>query len=129
MLERLLELHKNSYAVYSNFQVSAIAVTKDGKEFNGVNVENCAYPSGLCAERSAIVSAVSNGVKKGDFKELNLLTSSERIGTPCMACRQVILELFDQDAIIRCFSKIGEYKEYTVSELCPYSFNEDDLKL
>ena len=129
MLERLLELHKNSYAVYSNFQVSAIAVTKDGKEFNGVNVENCAYPSGLCAERSAIVSAVSNGVKKGEFKELNLLTSSERIGTPCMACRQVILELFDQDVIIRCCSKTGEYKEYTVSELCPYSFNEDDLKL
>ena len=69
------------------------------------------------------------GSKKGEFKELNLLTSSERIGTPCMACRQVILELFDQDAIIRCFSKTGEYKEYTVSELCPYSFNEDDLKL
>lgn len=129
MLERLLELHNNSYAVYSNFRVSAIAVTKDGKEFNGVNVENCAYPSGLCAERSAIVSAISNGVKKGEFKELNLLTSSNKIGTPCMACRQVILELFDKDATVRCFSKTGEYKEFTVEELCPYSFNEDDLKL
>ncbi len=128
MLERLIDLHNNSYAVYSNFKVSAIAVTKDGREFNGVNVENSAYPSGLCAERSAIVSAISNGVKKGDFKELNLLVSSKKIGTPCMACRQVILELFDIDAIVRCYSLNGDYKEYTVSELCPYMFNENDLK-
>ena len=45
-----------------------------------------------------------------------------------MACRQVILELFDKDAIIRCFSMNGDYVEYSVSELCPYSFSEDDLK-
>ena len=129
MFEKLKELHNNSYAVYSNFKVSAIAVTKDGREFNGVNVENCAYPSGLCAERSAIVSAISNGVKKGEFKELNLLTSSPKIGTPCMACRQVILELFDKNAIIRCFATTGEYVEYSVSELCPYSFSDEDLKI
>ncbi len=128
MFDKLKNLHENSYAVYSNFRVSAIAVTKDGKEYNGVNVENCAYPSGLCAERSAIVSAISNGVKKGDFKELNLLTSSSKVGTPCMACRQVILEFFDKDAIVRCFSLTGEYVEYTVFELCPYAFDEDDLK-
>jgi len=128
MFEKLVELKKNSYAEYSHFQVSAIAVTKDGREFKGVNVENCAYPSGLCAERSAIVNAISNGVKKGEFKELNLLTSSPKIGTPCMACRQVILELFNQDTIIRCFSTTGEYVEYTVSELCPHSFSEEDLK-
>jgi cytidine deaminase len=129
MFEKLKKLHENSYAVYSNFRVSAIAVTKDGREFNGVNVENCAYPSGLCAERSAIVSAISNGVKKGEFKELNLLTSSPKTGTPCMACRQVILEFFDKDAIVRCFATTGEYKEYTVAELCPYAFDEDDLKI
>ena len=128
MFEKLKELHNNSYAVYSNFRVSAIAVTKDGKEYKGVNIENCAYPSGICAERSAIFNAISNGVKKGEFKELNLLTSSPRVGTPCMACRQVILELFDQDAIVRCYATTGEFVEYTVKELCPYSFTEDDLK-
>ena len=128
MFEKLKELQNNSYAVYSNFRVSAIAVTKDGKEYKGVNIENCAYPSGICAERSAIFNAISNGVKKGEFKELNLLTSSPRVGTPCMACRQVILELFDQDAIVRCYATTGEFVEYTVKELCPYSFTEDDLK-
>ena len=128
MFEKLKELHNNSYAVYSNFRVSAILVTKDGKEYCGVNVENCAYPSGICAERSAIFNAISNGEKKGSFKELNLLTSSPRVGTPCMACRQVILELLDPDAIVRCYATTGEYVEYTVKELCPYSFTDEDLK-
>lgn len=128
MIEKLIELHKNSYSPYSNFAVSAIAVMKDGKEFNGVNVENAAYGSGICAERSAILSAISNGYKKGEFKELYVMVSSGEVGTPCMACRQVILELFDKDCIVHCCSTKGEIVDYTVSELCPYAFTEDDLK-
>ena len=63
MKEKLLELHKNSYSPYSNFAVSAILVMIDGKEFNGVNVENASYGAGICAERTAIVSAVAAGYK------------------------------------------------------------------
>lgn len=128
MKEKLIELQKNSYSPYSNFAVSAIAVMKDGVEFKGVNVENAAYGAAICAERSAILSAISNGYKKKDFKELNIMVSSGEIGTPCFQCRQVISELFDKDAIVRCYATTGDYKEYTVEELCPYPFGEDDLK-
>lgn len=128
MKDKLLELQKNSYAPYSNFHVSAIVVMNDGVEFRGVNVENASYGATICAERSAIVSAISAGYKKGDFKELNVMVSSGEIGMPCFICRQVISEFFDKDAIVRCFATTGEYKEYTVEEICPYPFGSEDLK-
>ena len=127
MKEKLLELHKNSYSPYFNYPVSAIVVTDDGHEFAGVNVEN-ANGTSICAERNAIHAAVCAGYKKGDFKEINIMTSSTGIGTPCFQCRQVISELFDKDALVRCYSKTGEYKDFTVEELCPYPFSEEDLK-
>ena len=71
MREKLTELLKNSYSPYSKFPVAAIVVMKDGREFSGVNVENASYGATICAERSAIVSAISHGYKKGDFKELS----------------------------------------------------------
>ena len=128
MLEKLIDLHKNSYSPYSNYAVSAIAIMKDGREFSGVNVENASYGACICAERSAILSAISAGYKKGDFRELNVMVNSGEIGTPCFACRQVISELFDKDAIIHCCSTKGKMKDYTVEELCPYPFGSDDLR-
>ena len=128
MKEKLLELLNNSYSPYSNYAVSAILVTKDGKGFYGVNVENARYGAAICAERSAIVSAISAGYKRYDFKELNIMVSSGKIGMPCFLCRQVISELFDKDAIIRCYATTGEYKEYKVEDICPYPFGSDDLK-
>lgn len=128
MKDKLLELHKNSYAPYSDFHVSAIVVMNDGVEFRGVNVENASFGATICAERSAIVSAISAGYKKGDFKELNVMVSSGEIGMPCFVCRQVISEFFDKDATVRCFATTGEYKEYTVEEICPFPFGSEDLK-
>ncbi len=128
MKEKLLQLHKNSYSPYSNYAVSAVLVMDDGREFCGVNVENASYGAGICAERSAIVSAVSAGYKKGQFKELNIMVSSGDIGMPCFICRQVITEFFDKAAIIRCFATDGRYAEHTVEELCPYPFGSEDLK-
>lgn len=128
MKDKLLELHNNSYAPYSDFHVSAIVVMNDGVEFRGVNVENASFGATICAERSAIVSAISAGYKKGDFKELNVMVSSGEIGMPCFVCRQVISEFFDKDATVRCFATTGEYKEYTVEEICPFPFGSEDLK-
>lgn len=128
MKDKLLELHKNSYAPYSDFHVSAIVVMNDGVEFRGVNVENASFGATICAERTAIVSAISAGYKKGDFKELNVMVSSGEVGMPCFICRQVISEFFDKDATVRCFATTGEYKEYTVEEICPYPFGSEDLK-
>ena len=129
MIEKLMELAKNSYSPYSHFRVATIVIMKDGTEFKGVNVENASYGASICAERSAILSAISNGYTKGDFKELHCLCAdSNRVSTSCFACRQVISELFDKDAPLYFYANTGEYKTYTVKELCPYPFDEDDLK-
>ena len=127
MIDKLLELHKNSYTPIYKFPVSAIVETKDGNEFIGVNVEN-ANGTSICAERHAIGNAVANGYKKGDFKRINIMLSNGRIGTPCFACRQVIIEFFNKEDIVRCYNTSGEYKDYSVEELCPFPFTEEDLK-
>ena len=128
MKDKLLKLLENSYSPYSKFRVAAILVTKDGKEFNGVNVENASYGASICAERSAIVSAISDGYKKNDFEKLNVMCDNEKIGMCCMICRQVISEFFESDKEVIAMNPQGEQKVLKVSELCPYPFNEDDLK-
>lgn len=129
MIEKLKELAKNSYSPYSHFRVATILIMKDGKEIPGVNVENAAYGSSICSERSAILSAISQGYKKGDFKELHCMCAdSDQTSTSCFACRQVISELFDKDVNCYFYSNTGECLKLTVAELCPYPFSEDDLQ-
>ena len=126
MRDKLTELLKNSYAKYSNYRVSCICVMKDGKEISGVNVENASYGATICAERVAITNAIAKGYKRGDFKELHVMSNSEKLGTPCFMCRQVISEFFETDAPIIVYSR-NEMKSFTVLELCPYPFVEDNL--
>ena len=128
MKEKLLELHKNCYAPISNFCVSSIVIAKDGREFCGVNVEDASTRAGACAERVALFNAIASGVKKNEFKEVNVMVSSGEIGEPCFVCRQMFVELLEKDTIIRCFATDGRYKEFTVEELCPYPFDSEDLK-
>lgn len=127
MREKLEKLLQNSYSPYSHFKVAAIVVLKDGSEFSGVNVENASYGATICAERSAIVSAVSHGYHKGDFESLHIMVDSDKVSTCCFMCRQVIAEFFSKEAIVTCMSH-QEEKIFTVEELCPYPFSEDDLK-
>ena len=128
MKDKLIKLQENSYSPYSHFRVSAIVVMKDGHEFNGVNVENASYGASICAERSAILSAISAGYTKGDFKELHVMCDNDKIGMPCFACRMVISELFDKDVPVICYNPAGDMEMHTVEELCPYPFSEEDLK-
>lgn len=128
MQEELKELLKNSYSPYSNFKVAAIIVMEDGTKFKGVNVENASYGAAICAERSAIVSAISAGYKKVDFKELHVMVGSGKIGMPCFMCRQVISEMFEKTSSVYCYDTNGNMEKYTVEELCPYPFGTEDLK-
>lgn len=128
MIEKLKELHKNAYVPITNFPVSACITTKDGRKFYGVNVEDASTRAGTCAERNAIFSAITAGVKKGDFDEVHVMISSGDIGTPCFVCRQLISELFDKNSKIYCYNIEGMVEIHTVAELCPYPFGEDDLK-
>ena len=127
MKEKLIKLLDNSYSPYSKFRVSAICVMKDGREFSGVNVENASFGASICAERSAITSAISAGYKKSDIETLYVMCDNEKIGMPCFICRQVISELMDKDKKIVAMNPSGDELIFTVSELCPYPFSEDDL--
>ncbi len=126
MREKLERLLDNSYAKYSNYRVACICVMNDGREIVGVNVENASYGATICAERVAITGAVARGYKKGDFRELHVMVDSDKLGTPCFMCRQVITEFFSNNDKIYVYSR-NEQKEFLVSELCPYPFGEDNL--
>lgn len=126
MRENLENLLKNSYAPYSNYNVSAICVMNDGKLIGGVNIENASYGATICAERVAIFKAISLGYKKGDFRELHVMVNSDKIGTPCFICRQVFTEFFDRGMKVYMYSKIDMMVK-TVEELCPYPFDESNL--
>ena len=110
MIDKLKGLLERSYSPYSNFPVSAIVVMKDGSEFGGVNVEDASTRAGSCAERVAMFSAISAGYKKGDFKEIHVMVSSGKIGMPCFVCRQMLVELFDLDSKVFCYSTNGDVK-------------------
>ena len=126
MKEKLVSLLENSYSPYSKFRVSAIAVMNDGMEFSGVNVENASYGATICAERSAILSAISHGYKKGDFQEIHIMNSSSKIATPCFICRQVLIEFCSPDMPVYLYTKDKEEK-HLLEELTPLVFNEDNL--
>lgn len=128
MKEKLIKLLNNSYSPYSKYRVASVVVMKDGKEFNGVNVENASYGGCICAERSAIVSAISNGYKKNDFDKLYVMCDNDKIGMSCMICRQVIVEFFEKDRLIIAMNPKGEEIVKTVEELCPNPFSDEDLK-
>lgn len=128
MKEKLKALLNNSYSPYSHFRVASIVVMKDGREFRGVNVENASYGATICAERSAIVSAISAGYKKHDFETLYVMCDNEKIGFSCMLCRQVISEFFEPDKKVIAMNPNGEEISLTVKELCPYPFSDEDLK-
>jgi cytidine deaminase len=126
MREKLKEIVVNAYAPYSDFKVSALVVTNDDNLFFGVNVENASFGGSICAERNAINSAIANGYKKGDFKELYVYSSNNKLVVPCMLCRQTFVELFDESVKIVVLND-GEEKTYTLNELCPFPFNGDFL--
>ncbi len=128
MRNELIKLLDNAYAPYSNFRVGSILECKDGKIFKGVNVENASYGASICAERSSIVSAISNGYKKSDFRKIYIINSSDKLGPPCFLCRQVFTEFFDGDMEVVLMDMAGHEEVYKVSELCTVPFDSDNLK-
>lgn len=128
MVNELKELLNNAYAPISNFNVASIVELKNGKLYKGVNVEDASLRAGACAERVALFSAIASGVKKGEIKMIHVMVASGKISTPCFVCRQMIKEILNDDDIIRCYSINGDFKDFKVAELCPYPFDEDDLK-
>jgi len=122
MQEKLIEKAKlaaqNAYAPYSGFKVGAALLTKAGKIFTGCNVENSSYGLTNCAERTAIFKAVSEG--ETQYEHMVIYVNSDKLFTPCGACRQVISE-FSQDLPITVVSRTETMKT-DMKELLPFSF-------
>ena len=122
LLSMALEARKQAYAPYSRFQVGAAVITKDGRHFTGCNVENASYGLCLCAERTALFSAVAAGCRPGDFEALAVIGDSPEPISPCGACRQVMSELCDEDMPVWRANLAGAVQETTVAALLPGSF-------
>lgn len=114
---------EQAYARYSGFKVGAAVLSSNGTIYGGCNVENASYGLTVCAERTALFSAVAHGERS--FNELVVVT--EHGVTPCGACRQVIWELCGDIPVIIVDGN-GNLKETSSSALLPEAFGPDDLK-
>ena len=108
------EVAARAYAPYSNYLVGAVVRTRDGRLFEGVNVENASYPLGICAERAALARAVVDGCRPGDLEEIAVTAS------PCGGCRQWIYEFRLDRVTFR--GADGEVVTRTPVELLPETF-------
>jgi cytidine deaminase len=124
LIELANEARRRAYAPYSHYSVGAALRTKNGRIFTGCNVENAAYPTGMCAERVAVFKAVSEGEQ--EFEVLAVATSNG--GAPCGGCRQVLAE-FGLDTIVLIADGQGRLvQETTVAGLLPEAFMPEHLK-
>ncbi len=123
LLAAAISARRAAYAPYSHFTVGASVISRDGKMFTGANVENASYGLSMCAERIAIYSAVSAGVRA---LEAIAVAGPEGVTvTPCGACRQVINEVNAGMKVI--FSKAGQIKIESISALLPEAFAPSTL--
>ncbi len=113
-----------AYCPYSHFPVGAALECADGTVFTGCNIENAAYSPGICAERTAVAKAVSEG--HTDFVRIVIAGRSADFCVPCGVCRQVLRE-FAPDIEVICLNGKGEEKVFTLSELLPHSFGPEFL--
>ena len=121
----LEQIRKNAYAPYSNFQVAALAVSDVG-EHVGTNMENAAYPEGVCAEGAALSAMTTAGGRK--LKSIRIIGPEGIAIRPCGGCRQKIAEFADSQTLIECQEADGSLRTFSIADLLPGSFGADDLK-
>lgn len=125
LLAAAFAVQTNAHVPYSHFPVGAAIRTRTGAIFAGCNVENAAYPQGVCAEASAISAMVSAGERLIDA--IVTVCNGEALSTPCGGCRQKIREFSDAATIIHAAGPDGIRSSYTMSELLPDSFGPENL--
>lgn len=120
LIDETLEIRERAYAPYSKFKVGALVIDEKGNTHYGVNVENGSYGLSNCAERSAIFTGVTEGMKK--IKTVVVVADTTGPVSPCGACRQVLSEFADKDTIIILSNLKKEYKIMSLDEILPYGF-------
>ena len=117
LYERAVAISQRAYAPYSNYFVGAAVRARDGRVFEGVNVENAAYPLGICAEKTAISRAVVEGCRPGDLEAIGITAS------PCGGCRQWLYEFRLDRVTFR--NRDGEIVSYAPADLLPDTWDLD----
>lgn len=132
LFEKLNHLTRKSISPLSNFAVSSIVIDANGNEYNGVNIEYEIPTNSICAERNAIINALTNGAKMGEIAEVHILAMNknnpEKVFTitPCGVCRQAILEASNCEAKVFMYNQNGEVTIKTIRELLPDAFEGVD---
>jgi cytidine deaminase len=125
LIQAARKAKKYSHSPYSKFRVGAAVLTKSGKIYTGCNIENSSYSLTVCAERTALFKAVSEGEKK--FLAMVISTDVKDFISPCGACRQVISDLAgDIDIILT--NGVGKTKIMKMTDLLPLPFTPKNLK-
>jgi len=127
LVKKAIEAKEKAYAPYSGFRVGAAVQLADGRIYTGCNVENSSYGATICAERTAIVKAISEGEAK--ISAVAVASDSDRLTYPCGICRQVISEFRSGDTKIICSDKNGNYKVYDMNDILPHAFAREDINL
>lgn len=122
--ELAVAMLERAYVPYSHFPVGAALLCKDGTVFTGCNIENAAYGATVCAERTAIFKAVSEGHR--EFDTLVIAGRSDDFCVPCGTCRQVMME-FAPELTVICLNRRGESRKFALRELLPYGFDQSCL--
>ncbi len=125
LCEKAIEMLDKSYAPYSNFPVGAAAECEDGTVYTGCNVENAAYGETVCAERTAIFKAVSEGHRR--FRRIAVAGKTDGFCPPCGSCRQVMAE-FSPDMDVIMVTPSGETKTVNLRELLPWGFGSGTME-
>lgn len=125
LVELAFTMLDRSYSPYSHFPVGAALEGADGSVYTGCNVENAAYGSCICAERTALVKAVSEGCRS--FRRLAVVGNSTDFCWPCGACRQMLYE-FAPGLEILAANKERKFVKYTLRQLLPQGFGPDTLR-
>ncbi len=130
LIRDAMKMRERSYCPYSGFSVGAALLTKEGRIYSGCNVENAAYPNGICAERTAFVKALSEG--EHSFSVIAIAGGKaavpEGYSFPCGECRQFMREFCDPETFVIIAARSEEdYKSYTLEELLPESFGPGNL--
>jgi cytidine deaminase len=124
LVQLAIEARQWAYAPYSNYAVGAALLASSGKIYTGVNIENAAYPTTMCAERVAVFKAVADGERS--FTAIAVATSNA--GTPCGSCRQVLAEFGLETIVLICDTQGTVKYEMTLGELLPGAFQPKDLQ-
>jgi cytidine deaminase len=125
--EAALAARDHSYSPYSNYQVGAALRTTDGAVFAACNVENVAFPEGVCAEGGAISMMVVGTTGVPTIAEVVVVTAGDTPGSPCGGCRQKIREFSDDATVVHTTTVGGAVATFTMEQLLPSSFGPDRL--